>query len=282
MSALGSFEWARALSRDTSNGLTWKAIAVARTIADHAKDNVCTLLQATIADEARISERAVRDGLAELRTLGALGARRTRGASVFVLQSGTTRRTESGTTRRTQPPDRHDTPIRPAPRADRRALSKELQEVTLSEGSNENVRASRADEGEHPLEVIEGNGNGTGAGIRQSPLLAAAKPPEEVQRLARRIFMILYGGFAGLTEPKREWKRPTVYAVEQVLERNGRPGAFVAEHAAKEARHTLQQREDGRNVVGLFEHKLRTELGKQAGIHTKLVAELEEPTAVAG
>lgn len=284
MSALSSFEWARALSRDPSNGLTWKAIAVARTLADHAKDDVCTLLQATIAAEARISERAVRDGLAELRKLGVLGARRTRGASVFVLQCGTTRRTETGTTCRTQPPVRHDTPVRPAPGADRRTVSKENQEVTLSEGSNENADASRAEQDRHHLEVITGNGNGTGGPTPQPALLASAQPPAEVRQLARRIFMILDGGFAGLTEPKPEWRRPTAYAVEQALERNGRPGPIVAEHAAKEARRTLQQREDGRNVVGLFEHKLRTELGKQVGIHAKLVAELGRPmeSGVAG
>jgi hypothetical protein len=93
MTAFAGVNWARALSRG-QNPLGWKAIAVAHVLADHVDgDGHCVLKQETIAREARISEHAVRDGLKELRALGAVSDKRTRGASRFHLNTDTTRRT---------------------------------------------------------------------------------------------------------------------------------------------------------------------------------------------
>lgn len=276
--AMYPVRWARELARG-ENDLTWKGIAVARTIADHASGDRSALLQETIAAEARMSERAVRDGLSELRRLGVLESRRTRGASVFLLQSGTTCRTESGTTRRTEGQDRQDMPVRPAPHADRRTLSKENQEVSLSEGSNENAHASRSQEGRHSLEVIRGNGDGSTP--VQLPILAAAKPldpPAEVQQLAEHIHRILNGGFVGLTDPQPTWKRPTVYAVTQVLVKYDHL-PILAEGAARHARRTMQAKEDGRNVVGLFESAFKRDLRELKNLHRQAVAEFGEAAA---
>jgi hypothetical protein len=92
MTAFAGVNWARALSRG-QNPLGWKAIAVAHVLADHVDgDGHCVLKQETIAREARISEHAVRDGLKELRALGAVSDKRTRGASRFHLNTDTTRR----------------------------------------------------------------------------------------------------------------------------------------------------------------------------------------------
>ena len=80
MSALAGTTWVRRLAR-SENALSRKGVAVAHALADHADgEGRCKLLQQTIAREARISERAVRDGLSELRAANALQSRRTRGA----------------------------------------------------------------------------------------------------------------------------------------------------------------------------------------------------------
>jgi hypothetical protein len=143
MTAFAGVNWARALSRG-QNPLGWKAIAVAHVLADHVDgDGHCVLKQETIAREARISEHAVRDGLKELRALGAVSDKRTRGASRFHLNTDTTRRTspahgaahgvETGTTRL---PDRHEVPTRPAPHADgREVLEGDLSKALSSNGA---------------------------------------------------------------------------------------------------------------------------------------------------
>lgn len=80
VSALAGTTWVRRLAR-SENALSRKGVAVAHALADHADgEGRCKLLQQTIAREARISERAVRDGLSELRAANALQSRRTRGA----------------------------------------------------------------------------------------------------------------------------------------------------------------------------------------------------------